>query len=194
MIRSTPLARTVALTLLATLGSGAALAQQKLVPAQSEISFVSKQMGVPVEGRFGRWQAELRFDPRQPQAAQVAITIDTRSIAFGAAETEAGAAKPAWFDSARFPQAQFRSTAVKALDAGRYEVAGSLSLKGQSRELQVPVSLAAGPAPGQATASGSFTLKRMDFKLGEGEWADLSVVANEVQVRFKLLLAGVNLP
>jgi len=167
---------------------------QTVLPAGSEIRFVTRQMGVPVEGRFGRWQAELRFDPRQPQAAQVAITIDTRSIAFGAAETEAEAAKPAWFDSARFPQAQFRSTAVKALDAGRYEVAGSLSLKGQSRELQVPVSLAAGPAPGQATASGSFTLKRMDFKLGEGEWADLSVVANEVQVRFKLLLAGVNLP
>jgi polyisoprenoid-binding protein YceI len=175
------------------LAAGAATAQTVL-PAGSEIRFVTRQMGVPVEGRFGRWQAELRFDPRQPQAAQVAITIDTRSIAFGAAETEAEAAKLAWFDSARFPQAQFRSTAVKALDAGRYEVAGSLSLKGQSRELQVPVSLAAGPAPGQATASGSFTLKRMDFKLGEGEWADLSVVANEVQVRFKLLLAGVNLP
>jgi len=179
--------------LLAVLAAGGAAAQTVL-PAGSEIRFVSRQMGVPVEGRFARWQAELRFDPRQPQAAQVAITIDTRSIAFGAAETEAEAAKPDWFDSARFPQAQFRSTAVKALGAGRYEVAGSLGLKGRSRELQVPVSLAAGPAPGQATASGSFTLQRMDFQLGVGEWADLSVVANEVQVRFKLLLAGVSLP
>ncbi|MCA0242557.1 MAG: YceI family protein [Proteobacteria bacterium] len=169
-------------------------AAQTVVPAGSEIRFVSKQMGVPVEGRFERWQAELQFDPAQPQAARVAITIDTRSIAFGAAETEAEAAKPAWFDSARFAQAQFRASGVKALGAGRYEVAGSLTLKGQTRELQLPVTLAAGPAPGQATASGSFTLKRMDFKLGEGEWADLSVVANEVQVRFKLLLAGVKLP
>lgn len=179
--------------LLGALCAGAAAAQTVL-PAGSEIRFVSRQMGVPVEGRFARWQAELQFDPGQPQAARVAITIDTRSIAFGAAETEAEAAKPAWFDSARFPQAQFRSSGVKALGAGRYEVAGSLSLKGRSRELQVPVSLAAGPAPGQATASGSFTLKRMDFQLGVGEWADLSVVADEVQVRFKLLLAGVHLP
>ncbi|MFT3818937.1 MAG: YceI family protein [Rubrivivax sp.] len=179
--------------LLGALSAGAAAAQTVL-PAGSEIRFVTRQMGVPVEGRFTRWQADVQFDPRQPQTAHVAITIDTRSIGFGAAETEAEAAKPAWFDSARFPQGQFRSSSVKALGQGRYEVAGSLSLKGQSRELQVPVNLAAGPAPGQATASGSFTLRRMDFKLGEGEWADLSVVANEVQVRFKLLLAGVNLP
>jgi polyisoprenoid-binding protein YceI len=36
-------------------------AQQKLLPAQSEIVFVSKQMGVPVEGRFKRFDAQIQL-------------------------------------------------------------------------------------------------------------------------------------
>lgn len=167
---------------------------QTVLPGGSEIRFVSKQMGVPVEGRFMRWQAQVRFDPKQAPAAQVGFTIDTRSISFGAADTEAEAAKPEWFHSAQHPQASFRSTAVKALGGGRFEVTGALTVKGRTREVQVPVLLAAGPAAGQGTASGSFTLERLDFRLGEGEWADVSVVANEVQVRFKLQLSGLALP
>lgn len=173
---------------------GPAVTAQTVLPERSEIRFVSKQMGVPVEGRFTRWQAQLRLDPRQPEAAQVEIRIDTRSLVFGAADTEAEAAKPAWFNSAQFPQAGFRSTAVKSLGGGRYEVAGALTIKGQTRAYQVPVSLSLGPAPGQGRASGGFTVKRMDFKLGEGEWSDLSVVANEVQVHFTLQLGGLAAP
>ncbi len=167
---------------------------QTVVPEGSEIRFVSRQMGVPVEGRFTRWQARLRFDPRQPQAAQVALDLDTRSLAFGAAETEAEAARAAWFDSARQPQASFRSSAVRALDGGRFEVAGTLTLKGVARELVVPVTLAPGPAAGQGVASGSFTIRRLDFRIGDGEWNDPSVVANEVQVRFRLQLTGLAAP
>ena len=39
-----------------------------------------------------------------------------------------------------------------------------------------------------STATGAFALKRLAFKIGEGEWADTSMVADEVQVRFKLVL------
>jgi polyisoprenoid-binding protein YceI len=60
----------VAAAALALLASTAAIAQQKLNPAQSEIAFTSKQMGVPVEGRFRKFDAQVAFDPKQPQAAK----------------------------------------------------------------------------------------------------------------------------
>ena len=41
------------------------------------------------------------------------------------------------------------------------------------------------------SATGTFTIKRLDFKIGEGEWADTSMVANDVQVKFKLAVTGV---
>lgn len=183
-----------ALALAALVMPGTPAVAQTLVPEGSEIRFVSRQMGVPVEGRFTRFAAQLKLDPKQPAASTVLLTIDTRSIAFGAPDTEAEAAKPAWFASAQFPQAQFRSTAVKAAGAGRFDVNGTLAIKGITREVPVPVTLAYGPATGQGVASGSFTLRRMDFKLGEGEWADTGVVANEVVVRFRLQLAGLPPP
>jgi polyisoprenoid-binding protein YceI len=46
-----------------------AQAQQKLLP-QSEISFVSKQMGVPVEGKFTKFDAQLAFDPKKTRNQQ----------------------------------------------------------------------------------------------------------------------------
>ena len=42
----------------------------------------------------------------------------------------------------------------------------------------------------QATFDGSFVIKRADFAIGEGDWADFSVVANEIQVKFKVLASG----
>jgi len=52
----------------------------------------------------------------------------------------------------------------------------------------VPVQLA--PAGNNQVATGSFAIKRLDFKVGEAEWADTSLLANVVIVRFKLVLAG----
>jgi len=165
---------------------------QRLVPAQSEVAFTSRQMGVPVDGTFRRFDAQVSFDPKRPEAGRIAIAIDTASASFGAPETDAEMPKATWFDVAKFPQATFESTAIKGLGGGRYEVAGTLTIKGQARDIVVPVTLAGAGA--STLASGSFTLKRLDFKIGDGEWSDTSLVANDVQVRFKLALAGLPSP
>ncbi len=178
-----------ALALTALFAAWPAQAQQKLVPAQSEIAFLTRQMGVPVDGRFKKFDAQVAFDPKQPTAAKISFTIDLGSAAIGTAETEAELLKPDWFDTRKFPQATFTSTAVKPAGTGKLEVAGTLSIKGSSQAVTVPVLLA--QTAGLTTATGSFTLKRLDFKIGDGDWKDTSVVANEVQVRFKLTLTGV---
>ena len=167
--------------------AGPALAQQ-VVPAQSEISFVSRQMGVPVEGKFKQWTAQIAFDPKNAAAGKVGFTIQTGSASFGSPETDAEVPKAPWFNVAKFPTASFASSAIKPLGGGRFEVAGTLSIKGSSQPVVVPVTVIQSGA--SSTASGSFTIKRLDFKIGEGEWADTSMVANDVTVKFKLALTG----
>lgn len=179
------------LTLLTTLAAAALAgpaAAQQVLPAQSEISFTSKQMGVPVEGRFKQWTAQITFDPKKPEAAKVGFTIQTGSASFGAAETDAEVPKAEWFNVARFPQASFASQSIKALGAGKFEVRGKLAIKGNSHDVVVPVTVT--QAGAASTATGSFSIKRLDFKIGEGEWADTSMVANDVSVKFKLALSG----
>ena len=169
--------------------AAATAAPVSLLAAQSELGFTSKQMGVPVDGKFKRFDAQLSFDPKKPEAAKVAFTIELASATLGAPEFDAEMLKAAWFDAKRVPQATFQSTAVKALGGGRYEVAGKLSIKGQTRDVSVPLALT--QAGGTTTATGGFVLKRLEFKIGDGEWADTSMVANDVQVKFKLAFTGI---
>lgn len=159
----------------------------RLVPAASEVTFTARQIGVPMEGRFKRFDAQIALDPKQPQSGKVSFSVDLGSVSMGP-ETDAELIKPEWFNAARFPKATFVSTVIQPAGPARFQVTGKLVIKGQSRDLVVPVTLSAAGA--QTMATGSFVLKRLDFKVGDGDWADTSVVANEVQVRFKLALQG----
>ena len=179
----------LALVLAAGLGATGLAAAQQVVPAQSTITFTSKQMGVPVDGKFAKWTATIAFDPKKPDAGKVAFTIDTSSATFGVKETDSEMPKAEWFSVAKFPTATFTSTAIKADGGGKFDVAGKLTVKGTTKDVVVPIALAqSGPS---TTATGSFTIKRTDFKIGEGEWADTSTVAAEVVVKFKIALTGV---
>jgi polyisoprenoid-binding protein YceI len=162
---------------------------QQLVPAQSEIVFVSKQMGVPVEGRFQKFSAKIAFNPSKPDQANIAFTVDMASATLGVKETDAELPKAEWFNTAKFAQASFQSTSVKALGAGKFEVAGKLSIKGATQTVLVPVTLT--QAGANTTAVGAFALKRLAFKIGDNEWSDTSMVADDVQVKFKFALTGV---
>lgn len=176
-------------TSMALLAGAPALAQQALVPAESSIGFVSKQMGVPVEGHFRKFDAKVAFDPAKPDAARINLTIDTGSATLGVKESDAELPKADWFNVAQFPQASFESKSVKALGGGKFEVAGQLSIKGTAQPVTVPVQLTQSGA--KTTAAGQFTIKRLAYKIGQGEWGDTSMVADDVQVKFKLVLTGV---
>jgi polyisoprenoid-binding protein YceI len=185
-MNKTLLSLIAALALAAGLGSAQA---QTVDPAASELVFVTKQMGVPVEGRFQRWSAHVALDPRKPEAGQVEMRIQMDSVSFAAPEVAAEAQRAVWLDTARFPQAVFRSSGIRpAGGSGRYEMTGRLTLKGESHDMVVPVTLTQQGARG--VASGTFTVKRSDFRIGEGEWTDASLVAYEVQVRFRIALSG----
>lgn len=169
--------------------SNTAMAQQKLLAAQSEIVFVSKQMGVPVEGRFRKFDALVSFDPAAPERSKIAFTVDLGSATLGLPEVDAELPKPVWFDVLKFPQASFTANSVKRIGPGRIEVQGLLSIKGASQPVLAPVQLTQVGAV--TTAVGNFALKRLAFRIGDKEWADTSIVADDVQVRFKLALSGV---
>lgn len=181
--------RSLTLALVAWLPAFAAQAQQALVPAQSEVTFTSRQMGVPVDGKFKSFSAQVTFDPAKPGASSIAFSIDTGSADISR-EANAELPKATWFNVAQFPKATFTSSAIKRIDAGKFEVSGKLAIKGMSSDVVVPVSLTQNGAT--TVASGAFPIKRLSFRIGEKEWADTAMVADEVQVKFKIALTGVN--
>ena len=188
-MKFTPLLTATATAALLSIALPAA-AQQKIVPTQSDISFTFKQMGVPVDGKFKKFEAQISFDAAKLATSKVVFTVDIASATIGDPATDAELPKSTWFNTAKFPQATFASSGIKALGAGKYEVAGKLSVKGVAQDVVVPLTMT--QAGTVTTAVGTFPIKRLTFKIGENEWADTSMVADPVQVKFKLALTGVD--
>jgi len=154
-------------------------------PAKSSLSFVSKQMNVPVEGQFKSFRSKLAFDPARPAAAKAELEIDLASIDAGSKDANDEVAGKAWFDTKAFPVAKFVSATVKPLGNNRFEVSGKMTIKGKTMDLTTPVTVT--QQGNSASFDGSLVLKRADYGIGDGIWADFGTVANEVQIKFRLV-------
>lgn len=163
-----------------------AQAPKKVDAARSTIRFVSKQMNVPVEGKFKKFDATVAFDPAKPEATKAEFEVDLASIDLGSSEGETEAQRPLWFDTAKFPKAKFVAASVKSTGANKFEATGALTIKGITQNITTPFTLA--EAGGVRTVEGQFTMKRLPFKIGEKQWADTETVADDVLVRFKFVL------
>ena len=174
-------------TLLLAAGAQATEFNQ-LQPDKSAVTFAYKQMNVPMDGRFNRFSGRISFDPAKPAAAQAEIAIELASIDTGSAEGNDEVAGKLWFNTKQFPVARFVSTSIKPLGNNRFEVSGNMSIKGRTHVATTPATFRqAGP---QGVFEGSFVLKRADYGIGEGMWADFGTVANEVQIKFRLVAAA----
>ena len=165
-----------------------AIEYQQVQPAQSQVGFSYKQMGVGMDGHFRKFSGQLAFDPARPSAARVSLEVDLASIDTGTAEADREVAGKPWFNIPAFPTARFESNTVKDLGNNRYEVSGTLSIKGKQQPVTVPARFSTQGSTG--VFEGSFTIRRGDFAIGEGSWSSPDIVANEVQVSFRIAATG----
>lgn len=180
----------VLLALVAALA--AELPQWQSVASASELSFEASYDGEPVPGRFERFSVTARFEPTRPAEGAIHVVVDLDSVATGNGELDAELRKPVWFDSASNAQALYRTDAIRVLADGSYVASGQLHLKGSV----APVSLRFVWEDGgdQASLRGAFRMRgaskvrRGDFDVGSGEWADSDLVAQDVLVRFRVTL------
>lgn len=171
--------------LLAAAVSAHAVEYNAVQADKSSVGFTYRQMGVTMDGSFRRFAAQLAFDPAKPAAARVSFDVELASIDAGSSEANDEVAGKQWFNSKVFPTARFVATAVKPLGGNRYEVSGKLGIKGRTVDIVAPVSFT--PQGAGAAFDGGFQIKRADFAIGEGAWADFGTVANEIAVKFHIL-------
>jgi polyisoprenoid-binding protein YceI len=189
LMRTRPrLVALAALALAAVVASAAPARADTLLADRSQIAFTMQQMGVKFDGRFRRFSADIVFRPQALAQSHANVDVDLGSIDLASEDSERESRSAQWFDTARFPAARFTSTAIRSVGPNRYEVAGRLSLKGIARDYVVPITVSTDPA-GNRVADGTMTIRRLEHKVGEGEWADPSTVANDVAVRIHFVLA-----
>jgi polyisoprenoid-binding protein YceI len=159
-----------------------------LRPQQSSLAFVSRQMGVSVDGDFKRFNASIAVDPAKPEQGKARIDIDIASIDVGSTEAYEEVVDTAWFDVAKYPSASFVSGKVTRIAPGRYEVAGKMTIRNVTRDIRAPFTL---EQKGDALViDGTLPIKRLDYAIGSGIWSDTDTVADEVNIRFHFTLTS----
>ena len=176
------------LTLALSAGTALAAEFNAVQLDRSSVGFVSKQMGVPVEGRFKTFAAQISFDTARPEAGKAQIDIELGSLDAGSSDANDEAKGKAWFNIREFPGARFASSGIKSIGNGRYEAAGKMTIKGKTRDVMVPFS--AKIEGGHLLIEGAIPILRLQYGIGEGTWSDTGIVADEVQVRFRFTLAA----
>lgn len=175
--------RNLVLSLMALLLlSPAGLEASPIAKEQSSVSFVSRQMGVPVRGDFKRFEADIEFFPKDTKRSRAALTIYLDSIDAGSDEATVEIKRRPWFDVKNHPRAEFVSNSLTALGGGRYRVSGKMTIKGTTRDVSSDFTVTM--RQGLRVFEGKFILKRLDFNIGEGAWSDIGTVADEVEVAY----------
>ena len=152
--------------------------------AHSSVAAVFKQMNVPVEAKFKKFTANVDYDAAKPESAKATVDIDTASLDLGEAEMNKEVTKKEWFNAAQFPKASFVSSSIKPAGAGKLTVTGKLSIKGKSADVSFPLTVKA--EGGKQVFEGALPIKRLAFNIGDGEWKDTSMVADEVLIKFRV--------
>jgi len=163
-------------------------AAQTVLYDKSRITCVSRQENVPVEAQFRKFTAQIAFDPARPEAGKAQIDIDVRSFDMGNDEFNDEAKNKDWFDVGNFPRANFMSTTMRALGGGRFEARGPLTLKGRTAEVILPFTYK--EDAGAGAFDGAFSIKRLQYNIGVGVWKDTDTVADEVQIKFHIVVAA----
>jgi polyisoprenoid-binding protein YceI len=177
--------KSVLLAALLAVAAAAGAAVLKADPAKSSVSAVFKQMNVPIESKFKKHNIVIDYNAAAPDTSKATVEIDTASLDLGDADMNKEVAKKEWFNSAQFPKATFVSSAIKSAGAGKLNVTGKLTIKGKAADVSFPLTVKADG--GKQVFEGALPIKRLAFNVGEGEWKDTGMVADEVTIKFHVV-------
>jgi polyisoprenoid-binding protein YceI len=177
--------KSVFLAALLAVAAAASAAVLKADPAKSSVSAVFKQMNVPIESKFKKHNIVIDYNAAAPDTSKASVEIETASLDLGDADMNKEVAKKDWFNSAQFPKATFVSSAIKSAGPGKLNVSGKLTIKGKAADVSFPITVKA--EGGKQVFEGALPIKRLAFNVGEGEWKDTGMVADEVTIKFHVV-------
>lgn len=179
--------RTIALLAVAfTLGAPATAAEYVQAPGSS-LTFASRYQGEVFTGRFPSFTTRLRFDPKQLATSRLDVAIPLAGVTTRNPDRDSTLQSADFFNTAKYPQARFTSSRFRSLGGNRYAADGTLALRGISRPVTLAFTWQAGPRP---VLTGKATVKRLDFNVGGGDWADTELLPNDVAISTKVVFTA----
>ena len=154
---------------------------------KSNVTITFKQLNVPVDAKFKKFTAAITYDVAKPETSTANVDIDVTSFDLGDADYNKEVMKKEWFNAAQFPKASFVSSQIKAGAAGKLDVTGKLTIKGKTTDVSFPLTVKKDGS--NQVFEGVLPIKRLTYNIGDGEWKDTSMVADEVAIKFRVVAA-----
>ena len=155
------------------------------VPEQSAIGFSVNQAGAPLQGVFKSYTASLCLDPAGK--GNMRVDVDTASADTEVPELDDALKDEDFFDVARWPKATFQSESMQSMGPGQYAVIGKLTIRDVTREIRVPFTWQPAADGKSAKLTAHMSIQRLDYKVGQGQWADPKWVGNQVDLDFTVV-------
>jgi polyisoprenoid-binding protein YceI len=176
------------LALVALLATAPALATDYVQAPGSKLAFATQYQGEVFVGTLPEFSTRLRFDPAKIDTASLDVSIPLTGVSIDNPDGTDALRGRDFFDVARFPQARFVADRFRSLGGDRYAADGTLTLRGASKPVTLEFTWTPGPSP---VLNGKATVKRLDFDVGRGDWADTGLIPNEVAVSTRVMLVPV---
>lgn len=157
-------------------------------PATSTLTFTSSADGESFTGSFKSFDATIAFDPADLPGSSFDVNIDLTSADSGNSDRDETLQGAEFFNTGKQPKAHFKAKDFVAGAAGKYTANGTLELNGVTKPVALVFSWTGDAA--KATLTGESILKRLDFNVGTGDWADDTTITHEVVVKTTLQLAA----
>ena len=171
--------KSLALAAALTLAAAPAFAADYVQQAGSTLTFATKYQGEVFAGSFPGFTARLSFDPAKLEGSKLDVVIPLAGANSKNAERDDTLKGNDFFDIAKFPQARYSATKFRSLGGNNYAADGSLTLRGVSKPVTLTFTWTAGAKP---VLTGKATVKRLDFGVGGGDWADTKTIPDETAI------------
>lgn len=158
-----------------------------IVQEGSKIDFKATQDSSEIPGTFKKFEGNIIFNPDKLSASKITMTVDTSSVAVSFADSIEILKNATWLATTQFPKATFTTNMITRISDTAYVASGTLTIKGKTSPISLNFSFPEySETMGKATATGSFTIKRSDFNIGDRDIKKANGVKEEVTVSFTI--------
>lgn len=171
--------------LLFALASTPALAADYVQAPGSKLVFAGTYQGEVFTGRFPGFSTKLSFDPADLSSAKLDVTIPMASATTDNSEYDGEMLGASFFNTTRFAQARYSASKFRKLGDGRFAAEGTLTLHGVSKPVTLTFTWTPGAKP---VLTGRATVRRLDFGVGAGDWADTGLIPDAIAVSTRVFL------
>ncbi len=165
--------------------TAAAGQKYSITPQNSKIEFIGSKVTGSHNGSFQKFNGQIDHVENDPTKGRVNITIDMSSVNTDTAKLTEHLKTPDFFDVAKFPQAQFVSTEIKAggEKGASHTITGNLTLHGVTKAISFPATITV--TPDTATVDSNFAINRKDFGVNFAGATD-DLIRDDVVLKFTI--------